>query len=72
MFFPMGATYVNFISIPRSTESHNVIVPFGVYSIRRTCLTIATTIPTSTSGMYVFIRLTCVTIATRIPVNTLT
>ena len=35
----------NVISMPLSTEYHHVSVSFGVYVIRRTCLTIATTTP---------------------------
>ena len=44
----MGAAHVNFIRVPCSAELHNASVSFGVYVIRRTCLTIATTVPANT------------------------
>ena len=44
----MGATRVTFIHVPCSTEWHDVSVSLGVYDIRRTSPSIATTIPANT------------------------
>ena len=48
MLLATGATHVTFIRVLCSTEYHNVSVSYGVYVIRRTCLTIATTSPAKT------------------------
>ena len=44
MLLAMGATHVDVIRVPCSTQQHHVSVTFGVYVVRRTCPTIATTI----------------------------